>query len=118
MSHQTIVSVHQWSLFRSDKKFHRPNEFLPERWLSTSKTDSTSPFFKDDLAAVQAFSVGIWSCIGKQLAYGELRVVLARMVWNFDLSVAVGGRDVDWTKQKCWFLVEKEPFDVTLVDIR
>ncbi|KAL8665788.1 MAG: hypothetical protein Q9202_001910 [Teloschistes flavicans] len=114
----TIVSVHQWSLYRSRARFCRPDEFLPERWLPEAKADPSSPFFNDDLSAVQAFSVGIWSCIGKQLAYGELRVVLGRMVWNFDISVAARGRDVDWTAQKCWFLVEKEPFDVDLVDVR
>ena len=60
----------------------------------------------------------MWSCIGRQLAYGELRVVLAKMVWNFDMSMAVGGRNVEWAAQKSWFLVEKEPFDVRLVDVR
>lgn len=89
---------------------------MPERWLTTSKSSSASPFYNDDLAAVQAFSTGTWSCIGKQFAYAELRVVLAKMVWNFDISVAIGGRDVDWTKQKCWFVMEKQPFDVRLVD--
>lgn len=51
-------------------------------------------------------------------AYGELRVVLAKMVWNFDISMAIGGRDVDWTNQKCWFVTEKQPFNVNLVDAR
>ena len=91
---------------------------MPERWLPESTNNHFSPFFHDNLSAVQAFSVGIWSCPGKQLAYDELRVVLGRMVWNFDLNVAAEGRDVDWTKQKCWFLMEKEPFDVKLTDAR
>ena len=63
---------------------------------------------------MQAYSVGMWSCIGKVLAYNELRVVLAKMVWHFDMSIAKDGRDVDWAKQKCWFLMEKEPLDVRL----
>lgn len=60
----------------------------------------------------------MWSCIGKKLAYGELRVTLAKMVWNFDMSIAIGGRDVDWTKQKCWFNMETQPLDVALVPAR
>jgi len=114
----TNVGVHQWSLYRDPNKFHRPNEFLPERWLKTSKSDPSSPFYRDDLSAVQSFSVGMWSCIGKQLAYGELRVIIAKMCWNFDMSVAVDGRDVEWEDQKSWFLVEKQAFDVRLKDAR
>lgn len=91
---------------------------MPERWLTSAKSSPESPFYDDDLAAVQAFSTGMWSCIGKQLAYVELRIALAKMVWNFDISAAIGGRDVDWAKQKCWFIMEKKPFDVKLVDAR
>lgn len=67
---------------------------------------------------MQAFSTGTWSCIGKQLAYGELRVILASLVWTFDVKVAANGRDVHWEAQKSWFLIEKEPFDVELQDVR
>jgi cytochrome P450 len=111
------VSVHQWSLSRSPSKFYRPDDFLPERWLDSAK-DKDSPFKDDQLSGAQAFSVGSWSCIGKGLAYGELRMVLARLVWNFELRVAPGGRNVKWDDQKCWFLTEKEPFDVELTPRR
>ena len=77
-----------------------------------------SPFYNDDLEAVQAFSIGTWSCIGRQLAYAELRVVLAQILWNFDMTLAVEGRDVDWAEQKSWCLMHKNPFDVDLVDVR
>jgi cytochrome P450 len=105
-------------MYRSSSKFYRANEFLPERWLAEARVDPTSPFYHDDLAAVQAFSIGTWSCIGKQLAYAELRVILAKLVWNFDMSSPVNGRDVDWGRQKAWVLIEKQPFDVRLQDVR
>ena len=47
--------------------------------------------------------------------------MLARLMWNFDISVAVGphGEEtLDWTKQKTWVLVQKEPFNVKLTDVR
>ena len=81
-------------------------------------SNPSSPFYGDGLASVQAFSVGSWSCIGKNLAYAELRTIIAKLVWNFDMSVAQGGRDVDWTKQKTYVLMEKQPFDVCFRDIR
>lgn len=44
--------------------------------------------------------------------------MLAKILWNFDMMLTAGGRDVDWAEQKCWFLTHKQPFDVDLVDIR
>ncbi|MCJ1478596.1 hypothetical protein MMC13_007277 [Lambiella insularis] len=114
----TNISVHQYSLTRSSANFHRPDDFCPERWLESTRSDSSSPFYHDNLNASQAFSVGLWSCIGKYLAYQELRLVLAKLTWHFDLSRAEGGRDVDWMQQKIFALVEKQPYDVALRDVR
>jgi cytochrome P450 len=36
------------------------------------------------------FALGHWSCIGKQLAYTELRTVIARLVMAFDIGFAAG----------------------------
>lgn len=116
--HQTDVSVHQYSLTRSPANFHRPDDFCPERWLPDALSDPSSTFHNDKREASQAFSVGAWSCIGKYLAYQELRLILAKLVWHFDIAMAEGGRNVEWTKQKCFALVKKEPFDVKLVDVR
>ncbi|KAI9782988.1 MAG: hypothetical protein M1816_001648 [Peltula sp. TS41687] len=112
------VPVHQYPLTRSPETFHRPDEFCPERWLQSSLSDPSSSFHHDKREASQAFSMGAWSCIGKYLAYQELRLILAKLVWHFDITAAERGRNVEWTKQKCFALVEKEPFDVKLVDIR
>jgi cytochrome P450 len=93
--------------------FHQASAFHPERFLPGAKTDPNSPFYKDDLAAVQAFSVGPRSCVGKPLAWAELRLLLARVVWAFDLRQAdtVDGV-VDWESQMTWTVVEKKAFDV------
>ncbi|KAF2878220.1 cytochrome P450 [Massariosphaeria phaeospora] len=111
----THVGVHQQSLYRSPHYFHEANTFHPERWLSSAKSLPGSPFRDDKLEAVQSFSTGTWGCIGKGLALAELRSVMARLVWNFDMSVAPGGRDVDWLSQKSYAMLERQPLDVQLV---
>lgn len=64
---------------RSPEFFHLPDEFHPERWLD-------DPDFKNDKKqATQPFAVGPRNCIGMNLAYIELRLVLSRLLWNFDL---------------------------------
>lgn len=108
------MSVHQQSLYRSAAKFHQPDAFWPERWLPNAKADATSPFYNDDLDAVQSFGAGSWSCIGKILGYAELHIILTKLSWHFDMRAAPGGRDVHWLMQKSYAMMEKQPFDVQL----
>ena len=66
---------------------------------------------------LQPFSFGPRNCIGKNLAYAELRLILARVIWNFDLAMPRGllQKDGDyWAKQRAYVLVEKEPLVVQL----
>ena len=44
----------------------------------------------------------------------ELRLILARMVWNFDISLPVGSSGLDFAKQKTFRSWEKQPVDVIL----
>ncbi|KAF2661056.1 cytochrome P450 [Lophiostoma macrostomum CBS 122681] len=110
----THVGVHQWSTYRSSRKFHDASSFRPERWLELSKKDLSSPYYEDQRTGVQAFSVGSWACIGKNLGMAELRLILARMAWSFDMSLPRVGKRVEWGSQKQYVLVEKTGFDVQL----
>ncbi|KAF7905815.1 hypothetical protein EAF00_000094 [Botryotinia globosa] len=79
-----FVNVHPLSISFSAEYFHKPSEFHPERWLAAN--DPSSPFYNDNRNAGQVFGVGPRFCIGKPLAMAELQLVLARMVWRFDLE--------------------------------
>ncbi|KAF6791999.1 cytochrome p450 [Colletotrichum musicola] len=46
------------------------------------------------------------------LAYSEMRVILARVIWNFDVKVA--DDSTDWTEQKLFGLWKKGPLNVYL----
>lgn len=47
------------------------------------------------------------------LAYAEFRLILARMIWNFDIKIAE--RSLDWMdKQQSYLLWEKIPLYVHL----
>jgi len=113
---QTKISLNQYTAYRSPLNFTRPNEFLPERWLAKDKP--SSPFSDDKKATLQPFSFGPRNCIGKNLAYAELRLILVRMIWNFDLNLVGDGDGKDgkyaWEQQKTYILVEKVPLQVRL----
>ncbi|KAK4447172.1 cytochrome P450 [Podospora aff. communis PSN243] len=100
--------------FHSPRNFTDPDEFIPERWME----GKNERFVNDKVQAFQPFSLGPRNCIGKNLAYIEMRLILARLVWNFDLDL---GDD----KTKGWFgrcrpfnLWERPPLNVKLVPVR
>ena len=82
--------------------------------MSTARADPLSAFHKDNLDAVYSFGIGAWSCIGQTLAYAELHIFIAKLFWNFDVSIPLGGRDVDWIMQKSYAMMEKDPFDIQI----
>lgn len=78
---QTAIYVSQFAANRSSAHFRFPNEYHPERWLD-------DPEFKDDkLDVVQPFIMGVNVCIGRGLAWMEMRVTLAKLLWNFEWTV-------------------------------
>ncbi|TVY83635.1 Cytochrome P450 monooxygenase aclL [Lachnellula suecica] len=111
----TFVNVHPLTLSLSPTYFHDPNSFRPERWMLSSSEDKSSPFYDDNHSAVQTFGVGPRSCIGKPLALAELRLILAQLIWNFDIEAAdtLDGK-LDWNDQRVFTVVERKPFDIRL----
>lgn len=103
----TQVGVHHEATYLAPYNFHRANEFIPERWLSEATTDEKNEFFRDNRDARQPFSMGPRNCIGRNLAFSEMRQILARMLWNFDLELVE--KDLDWSKQKTYALRVKGP---------
>ena len=107
-TYQVGAAVTQWAAYRSKHNFLYPDEFVPERWLGNS---SSAPFDGDSRAVLQPFQVGGRNCLGQNIAWAEMRLIIGRMVWNFDISPAC---DLDWAKQQTFMLWQKEPFYVCL----
>ncbi|KAJ2983124.1 hypothetical protein NUW58_g6303 [Xylaria curta] len=107
---KTQVSVPQFAAFHSEYNYHRPNEYIPERWLPEAATDPKSPFFNDRRDIHRPFSVGRRDCIGQNLAMHEMRSILARVLWNFDLKLDESCNN--WHDQKILALWVKPPLQV------
>ncbi|KAI9651354.1 hypothetical protein NHQ30_001395 [Ciborinia camelliae] len=113
------VGVNPWSAQFSTSNFHLPYEFHPERWLSIADVEelkNTYPgmklgdprrFENDDRKARQPFSFGPANCIGKNLAYAEMRVLLGNVVWGFDLEGGEGSSS--WLERNKIFVLWKKP---------
>jgi averantin hydroxylase len=110
----TSLQVLQYAANHSPANFHRPDDFVPERWLANPPVE----FADDDRAARAPFSAGPRNCIGRSLAYAEMRLILAKVCFNFDLELDEE-RCGDWIKQQKVFTIwEKTPLWVKLKSVR
>ncbi|GAB7362522.1 hypothetical protein MBLNU230_g2841t1 [Neophaeotheca triangularis] len=75
---QTSVYVSSLAVGHSEGNFKDPEAFVPERWLGDAR------YADDKRSSAKAFSFGPRACLGKNLAYAEMRLILAKMVWSFD----------------------------------
>ena len=96
---KTQVLASHYAAFHSTSNFpDSPNTFNPSRWLPPNAPASQHPGF-------YPFSLGPRNCIGLKLAYLEMGLVLARLLWSFDIEQV--GRRWEWEEQKTWILWEK-----------
>ncbi|KAF3063310.1 Isotrichodermin C-15 hydroxylase [Trichoderma lentiforme] len=100
----TIVAAWTWSVTRDPRYFADAYGFHPERWLP----GEDERFANDELDASPPFSVGPRSCMGKNLAMAEMRLTLARMIYNFDVTLSTPF-DGDWFKGQKAYLVWDKP---------
>ncbi|ETN37053.1 uncharacterized protein HMPREF1541_08043 [Cyphellophora europaea CBS 101466] len=107
----TKVGVHHSAAYWSPRNFTRPRDFLPERWLKENQREGAE-FAHDNRAALQPFNMGPRNCIGQNLAWAEIRLVLARLLWGFDLSFADEAATRDWEVQKSYTVWIKKPLPV------
>ncbi|KAF6234906.1 hypothetical protein HO173_006836 [Letharia columbiana] len=103
----TGIQINQYAAYHSHHNFSNPSAFVPERWLGDPRFDS------DKKDVLQPFSVGARNCIGKNLAMAEIRLVIVRMLWEFDMELCAETGS-DWAEKKAWFTWDKRPLFVKL----
>ncbi|KAL2272527.1 hypothetical protein FJTKL_06324 [Diaporthe vaccinii] len=62
---------------------------------------------------IQPFSTGPRNCLGQYLAWAEMRLILAKLVWNFDIRV-VPDKRLRWEDLRTFLLVKKKPIVVEM----
>ncbi|KAH6982399.1 P450 monooxygenase, partial [Ilyonectria destructans] len=58
------------------------------------------------------FSYGPRNCLGKNLAYHEMRLILSSVLWTFDIELEQ--MNFDWIDQNTYGIWEKHPLYVKL----
>jgi cytochrome P450 len=80
--HDVIITTPTLTMHRDARNFSpKPDTFRPERWLKSQDEEAFNR------TAFNPFSYGPTSCVGRTLAYMEIRIVVASIVTNFDMSL-------------------------------
>ncbi|KIV78195.1 hypothetical protein PV11_09935 [Exophiala sideris] len=91
-----VVGVTHYAIHHNPEYYSRPFEFLPERWLAGPESSAVTGFdvtpesVEVAKSAFHAFLSGPRSCVGKNMAYMELSIAIARVIWLFDIRLKQG----------------------------
>jgi cytochrome P450 len=72
-----IILENQWSICNDQNVYIDPETFQPERWLENP-----------DLPKAPLFGAGKRSCPGEPLARNSIFIIIARLLWAFDIHPA------------------------------
>ncbi|KAJ5734190.1 hypothetical protein N7493_002976 [Penicillium malachiteum] len=78
----TDVGVPAYALHHTEEYWPDAHEFRPERWLNCAPAENNSAYVP--------FGAGRTGCVGKYLAYQEMGIILARLLWLFDMRTESG----------------------------
>ncbi|PGH35833.1 hypothetical protein GX50_01291 [[Emmonsia] crescens] len=115
----TNVSVATYALFRSPRYFYQPDSFVPERWLRESAGGSPV-FATDEKGIALPFSYGPHNCPGKKMGYFELRLILAKVLWHFNLKLLPedDGAEDSWDNMRNYQTWTRQPLKVLAKPVR
>ena len=86
----TVVGSGFYSIHHNPAYFTDPFTYYPERWIAGSSTDVTPERVELARSGFFPFNHGSRACLGKNLAYMEMRTVIARTVFLYDMRLAPG----------------------------
>lgn len=86
----TVVGVAPWTIHHNPAYYPEPFTFNPDRWIASSSSAS-----EDSVALARAafcpFSIGPRGCAGKRIAYLEVSLALATLLWTYDVRLPTEG---------------------------
>lgn len=89
----TSIGVSLYSLHHNGEIFPEPFSFKPERWIPSVEAGVTAASVGTYDSAFAPFSTGLRGCPGKNLAYLEMSVTMAKLLFLSDVR-AVEGNDL------------------------
>ncbi|EAW08883.1 cytochrome P450 [Aspergillus clavatus NRRL 1] len=84
-----------YSVHRQAEYYPEPETYIPERWIEGATCKTATESWQVSKEAVEVarrafcpFSIGPRGCIGKSMAFMEMRLTIARLMFLFDFELA------------------------------
>lgn len=117
----TIFFANTWAIHHDENEYSEPHKFNPDRWLNNKYgtiTNDTARHEAENRKLTYSWGNGRRICSGQKLAENSLRIVIAKMVWLFDIDIQPGKeKDVDdspLTAYQGGFLIAPNEFPVRI----
>nr|AEA35023.1 hypothetical protein [Fusarium fujikuroi] len=102
------LTIPQCAAYYSELNFKDPYSFIPERWLPDTGYEN------DRKGILQPFLIGPRNCIGQNLAYHQMRLILCKVLWHYDIELCPDKGN--WLlDQKMYIFWEKRPLMVKFI---
>ena len=101
----TQIGTGTYSLHHHESVFPDPFVYRPERWIVDEKGGVSSTDVARAESAFSPFSIGPRACVGKNLAYLEITIAIARLLYLFEVKVpeedttGQGAADLVWGRR-------------------
>ena len=92
----TSIGVPAYALHRLPENFPDPLAFRPERWIASKEEGVSEMDVRKAKEAFFPFSIGPRACLGKHLAYVEMTLAVARVLWLYDMERVDSRQSKDW----------------------
>lgn len=81
----SLVSTAFWAMHYNKEYYPEPLRFRPERWIVGAAESSAESVALAE-SAFCAFSAGSRGCVGKNMAWLEMRIVMAKTLWKYKIK--------------------------------
>ncbi|KAI1292916.1 cytochrome P450 [Xylaria venustula] len=85
-----VCQMSSFAAARSPDYFRDPLEFRPERWLPAHHPEYNPRYANDQIKNLHPFGVGPRMCTGREIAWQQIKLFLAKVLWTFDLEAVKG----------------------------
>jgi len=115
----TAINLPPYVIHRDPRYFSPlPDCFIPERWLKQSANEKEGDGdvkYSTDAGAFVPFAGGFASCVGKNVALSNIRMVIALLMQKFDMRFADGYDPRKWEEDmEEWFVMKTGELPVVL----
>ncbi|KAI1416404.1 cytochrome P450 [Hypoxylon sp. FL1857] len=110
---KTVIGMALQTAQTSPLYFEDPLGYHPERFLSPSDPRYEARFDRDEKRAFRPFSIGNRNCLGERFVLAEIKLMMAKTFWSFDMSLAENS-DTDWMDQKAYLVFTPKPLFVKI----